>query len=85
MVLGATTLLGRDINEGRAGEEHTHGYTLYDLTVNYDTRTLRCVLARRREPARTSSTSCRSRRSTSSATIFAGRGRTVSLTYRIDF
>jgi iron complex outermembrane recepter protein len=37
VILGATTLLGRDINEGRAGEEHTHGYTLFDLTVNYDT------------------------------------------------
>ena len=37
VVLGATKLLDRDINEGRSGEEHTKGYTLYDLGVNYDT------------------------------------------------
>lgn len=36
VVLGGTMLMDRDINEGRAGEEHTDGYTLLDLTVNYD-------------------------------------------------
>jgi iron complex outermembrane receptor protein len=35
VTLGSTTYIGRDINEGRAGEEHTHGYTLFDLGANY--------------------------------------------------
>ncbi len=34
--LGSTTLFDRDINEGKSGEEHTKGYTLFDLGVNYD-------------------------------------------------
>ncbi|HEV8694879.1 MAG TPA: TonB-dependent receptor [Lysobacter sp.] len=36
VILGATKLLDRDINEGTSAEEHTKGYTLYDLSVNYD-------------------------------------------------
>jgi iron complex outermembrane receptor protein len=36
VVLGATMLMDRDINEGRANEEHTYGYTLFDLTTNFD-------------------------------------------------
>jgi iron complex outermembrane receptor protein len=36
--VGSTTLLSRDINVGRPGEEHTKGYTLLDLAVNYDLR-----------------------------------------------
>ncbi|MBB5208300.1 TonB-dependent receptor [Chiayiivirga flava] len=36
VVLGATMLLDRDINEGRGNEEHTTGYTLFDLTANFD-------------------------------------------------
>ena len=34
--LGSTTLFSRDINVGRPGEEHTKGYTLFDLVANYD-------------------------------------------------
>jgi iron complex outermembrane recepter protein len=38
VTLGATKLLSRDINVGRgASEEHTKGYTLFDMSVNYDT------------------------------------------------
>ena len=36
VTLGMTTLMDRDINEGRANEEHTDGYTLFDLTANFD-------------------------------------------------
>jgi iron complex outermembrane receptor protein len=36
LVLGMTTLMDRDINEGRPNEEHTNGYTLFDLTANFD-------------------------------------------------
>jgi iron complex outermembrane recepter protein len=35
VTLGSTTLAGRDLNEGRVGEEHTNGYTLFDLGANY--------------------------------------------------
>jgi iron complex outermembrane receptor protein len=35
VTVGSTTYVGRDINEGRVGEEHTHGYTLFDLGANY--------------------------------------------------
>jgi iron complex outermembrane receptor protein len=84
VILGATTLLGRDINEGRAGEEHTRGYTLFDLTVNYDME-------------RYGAFSLGVENLTDKfyflsfsqidffRNYFAGRGRTVSLTYRIDF
>jgi iron complex outermembrane receptor protein len=41
VTLGATTLFDRDINEGLPdddawAEEHTDGYTLFDLSMNYD-------------------------------------------------
>lgn len=35
VTVGSTTYLGRDLNEGRPGEEHTSGYTLFDLGANY--------------------------------------------------
>jgi iron complex outermembrane receptor protein len=84
VILGATTLLGRDLNEGRAGEEHTHGYTLYDLTLNYDAQ-------------RWGAFSLGVENLTDKfyflsfsqidffRNYFAGRGRTVSLTYKLDF
>ena len=34
--LGATKLMSRNINVGKSGEEHTKGYTLLDLSANYD-------------------------------------------------
>jgi iron complex outermembrane receptor protein len=36
VTLGATTLMSRDINIGKSGEEHTRGYTLLDLGAKYD-------------------------------------------------
>lgn len=83
-ILGATSYIGRDINEGRAGEEHTHGYTIFDLTVSYDTE-------------RWGAFSLGVENLTDKfyflsfsqidffRNYFAGRGRTVSLNYRIDF
>lgn len=35
VTVGSTTFVGRDLNEGRPGEEHTSGYTLFDLGANY--------------------------------------------------
>ncbi len=36
VTLGATKLLDRDLNVGTGAEEHTRGYTLFDLSGNYD-------------------------------------------------
>jgi iron complex outermembrane receptor protein len=36
LTLGATKLMSRDLNVGKSGEEHTTGYTLYDMSANYD-------------------------------------------------
>jgi len=36
VTLGATKLRSRDLNVGTGAEEHTKGYTLYDLSANYD-------------------------------------------------
>ena len=77
-------LLGRDINEGRAGEEHTHGYTLYDLTVNYDME--RCgAFSLGVENLTDKFYFLSFSQIDFFRNYFAGRGRTVSLTYRIDF
>lgn len=35
LTVGSTTFVGRDLNEGQPGEEHTSGYTLFDLGANY--------------------------------------------------
>ena len=36
VTLGATKLMSRDLNVGTSAEEHTTGYTLFDLGANYD-------------------------------------------------
>lgn len=36
VTLGGTQLMSRDLNVGTSAEEHTKGYTLYDLSANYD-------------------------------------------------
>jgi iron complex outermembrane recepter protein len=82
--LGATTLLGRDLNEGRPGEEHTHGYTLYDLTVNYDTQRFG-MLSLGIENLTDKFYFLSFSQIDFFRNYFAGRGRTVSLTYAIDF
>ena len=35
VTVSSTTYLGRDLNEDRPGEEHTSGYTLFDVGANY--------------------------------------------------
>src|SRR4030095_16690483 len=84
VVLGGSSYIGRDTNDVRAGEEHTHGYTIYDLTVHYDTE-------------RWGAFSLGVENLTDKfyflsfsqidffRNYFAGRGRTVSLNYRLDF
>ncbi|WP_326538392.1 TonB-dependent receptor [Pseudorhodoferax sp.] len=36
VTLGFTTLRSRDLNAGTSAEEHTKGYTLFDLSANWD-------------------------------------------------
>lgn len=36
LTVGATKLLSRDLNIGTSAEEHTTGYTLFDLSAGYD-------------------------------------------------
>ena len=38
LTLAQDTLLSRDINVGKSGEEHTKGLTLFDLTASYSTK-----------------------------------------------
>jgi iron complex outermembrane receptor protein len=84
VVFGATAVIGRDINEGRTGEEHTHGYTLYDLTVNYDTERWG-AFALGVENLTDKFYFLSFSQIDFFRNYFAGRGRTASLTYRIDF
>ena len=84
LVLGATTLLGRDINEGKSTEEHTHGYTLFDLTVNYQLERYGAVTLGV-ENLTDKFYFLSFSQIDFFRNYFAGRGRTVSLTYRIDF
>jgi iron complex outermembrane recepter protein len=83
-ILGATTLLGRDINEGRVGEEHTSGYTLFDLTVNYDTEKYG-AFSLGVENLTDKFYFLSFSQIDFFRNYFAGRGRTWSLNYRIDF
>ena len=79
-----TSYVGRDINEGRAGEEHTHGYTIYDLTAQLRHRTLgRFSLGVENLTDKFYFLSFS--QIDFFRNYFAGRGRTVSLTHMIDF
>jgi iron complex outermembrane receptor protein len=87
VILGVTSTLGRDLNEGRGtagGEEHTYGYTLYDLTANYASErfgTFALGVENLTDKFYFMSFS----QIDFFQNYFAGRGRTVSLTYRYDF
>jgi iron complex outermembrane recepter protein len=84
VVLGATAYVGRDINEGKSTEEHTHGYTIYDLTANYDMEKYG-FLTLGVENLTDKFYFLSFSQIDFFRNYFAGRGRTVSLTYRIDF
>jgi iron complex outermembrane receptor protein len=83
-ILGVSSFAGRTLNQGLPQFEDTDGYTLYDLTVNYDTE-------------RYGAFSLGIENLTDKfyflsfsqidffRNYFAGRGRTVSLTYRYNF
>jgi iron complex outermembrane recepter protein len=84
VILGATSLVGRDINFGTSAAEHTRGYTLYDLTVNYDTEKLG-AFSLGVENLTNKFYFLSFSQIDFFRNYFAGRGRTVSLTYRYDF
>jgi iron complex outermembrane receptor protein len=84
VTLGATSLIGRDINQGTTVAEHTYGYTLYDLTANYDTQKLG-AFALGIENLTNKFYFLSFSQIDFFRNYFAGRGRTVSLTYRYDF
>jgi iron complex outermembrane receptor protein len=83
-ILGVTSLAGRDINEGRPQEQHTSGYTLFDLSVNYDLEKYG-ALSLGVENLTDKFYFLSFSQIDFFRNYFAGRGRTVSLTYRIDF
>jgi len=84
IVLGSTSYVGRDLNEGKSTEEHTHGYTLYDLTANYNMEKYG-LLTLGVENLTDKFYFMSFSQIDFFRNYFAGRGRTVSLTYRIDF
>jgi iron complex outermembrane receptor protein len=81
VVLGSTSYVGRDINAGTPQAEHTRGYTLYDLTVNYETEKLG-ALSLGVENLTDKFYFLSFSQIDFFRNYFAGRGRTVSLTYR---
>ena len=84
VILGVTSLVGRDINVGLASEQHTHGYTLYDLTANYDLEKFG-ALSLGIENLTDKFYFLSFSQIDFFRNYFAGRGRTVSVTYKIDF
>jgi iron complex outermembrane receptor protein len=82
--VGSTTLMSRDINAGRSAEEHTKGYTLVDLGVNYDLRkygTLALGVENLFDKFYILSWS----QVVGFRNFWAGRGRVVSLTHTLKF
>jgi iron complex outermembrane receptor protein len=84
VILGVTSLLGRTLNQGTSAAEHTYGYTLYDLTANYDTEKFG-AFALGIENLTDKFYFLSFSQIDFFRNYFAGRGRTVSLTYRYDF
>jgi iron complex outermembrane receptor protein len=83
-ILGVTSIVGRTINEGLPQFEDTDGYTLYDLTVNYDTERFG-AFSLGVENLTDKFYFLSFSQIDFFRNYFAGRGRTVSLTYRYNF
>ncbi|QNA86352.1 TonB-dependent receptor [Sphingomonas sp. So64.6b] len=81
---GATSLFSRNINKGKSTEEHTKGYTLFDATAGYrvnDVGTFSLGVENLFNKFYFLSSS----QIDIYQNYFAGRGRTVSLTFHRDF
>jgi iron complex outermembrane recepter protein len=83
-ILGVSSLSGRTINQGLPQAEDTDGYTLYDLTVNYDTERFG-AFSLGVENLTDKFYFLSFSQIDFFRNYFAGRGRTVSLTYRYNF
>lgn len=82
--LGATTFFSRDINIGLPTEEHTRGYTLFDATATYKVSGIG-TFALGVENLFNRFYFLSSSQIDIFQNYFAGRGRTVSLTFHRDF
>ncbi|MGE0761216.1 MAG: TonB-dependent receptor [Pirellulaceae bacterium] len=83
VTLGSTTLFDRDLNEGNSLEEHTEGYTLFDLSVNHDVGKGRMTLGVENLTDKFYILSWS--QVVGFRNFWAGRGRVTSLTYTMDF
>ncbi len=84
VILGATNLQGRKLNQGTSAAETIRGYTLLDLTANYQTEKYG-AFSLGVENLTDKFYFLSFSQIDFFRNYFAGRGRTVSLTYRIDF
>jgi iron complex outermembrane receptor protein len=83
VIVGARTLLDNDINEGASGEEHVNGYTLLDLTANYELN--RGTLSLGIDNLTYKYYILTSSQVPGFLNYFSGRGREVTLGYAITF
>lgn len=83
VTVGSTTLFGRDLNEGRPGEEHTSGYTLFDLSGNYQIANGIATLGVENVTDKFYILSWS--QVVGFRNFWSGRGRVVSLTYAMNF
>lgn len=81
--LSSTTFVGRDLNEGTSAEEHTSGYTLYDLGANYQIGKGRVTLGVENITDKFYILSWS--QVVGFRNYWAGRGRVTSLTYTMKF
>lgn len=85
LTLGATKLLSRDINVGRSDEEHTRGYTLFDLGAKYDLGRWGTLTLGVENLVNKQYELSFSQVSGSFLPYLAGRGRVVSISHEIKF
>ena len=85
LTLGATQLMSRDINIGKSGEEHTRGYTLFDLGAKYDLGRLGTLTLGVENLLNKQYELSFSQVSGSFLPYLAGRGRVVSISHEIKF
>lgn len=83
VTLSSTSWMGRDLNEGRTGEEHTNGYTLYDLGANYQVGKGRLTLGVENITDKFYILSWS--QVVGFRNYWSGRGRVTSLTYTMKF
>jgi iron complex outermembrane receptor protein len=84
VILGSTSILSRHINAGRPTEERTKGYTIFDLTANYEIEDIG-TFSLGVENLTDKFYFLSSSQVDIFQNYFAGRGRTVTLTFNRNF